>query len=113
MIRFEMGDIVRVAFPHVERDVHRYRPALVVTDEPIGPDGLLIWVAMITSAERARWPGDIPITDHQAVGLPIASVIRTAKLTTLEAAAAEPLGRLSQSQIGEVQAQLRNHLGLN
>lgn len=112
MTRFELGDIARVAFPHVERNVHRFRPAFVITHQPIGPEGLLIWVAMITSAERVRWLGDIAIEDHRSAGLPIPSVIRTAKIATLEASAAEPLGRLPESQIGKVQAHLRRHLGL-
>ncbi len=112
MTQFEVGDVVRVPFPHVESNVRRYRPAVVVTRRPVGPDGLLIWVAMITSAERAHWPGDIQIDDHRTAGLPIASVIRTAKLATLETSSADQLGRLSAAQISKVQAQLRGHLGL-
>ena len=110
MTRFEAGDVVRVLFPHVERNVRRYRPALVVTREPVGPDGLLIWVAMITSAERKRWPGDIAIDDHEAVALPIPSVVRTAKLATLETATAELLGQLPAEQFDQVADQLLAYL---
>ncbi len=112
MTRFKSGDVVRVLFPHVETDARRYRPALVVTHEPIGPNGLLIWVAMITNAQRKRWPGDIVIEDHQGAGLPIPSMVRTAKLATLEAASAERLGKLLAIDIVTVRQQISAHLGL-
>jgi mRNA interferase MazF len=110
MTRFEAGDDVRVLFPHVERNVRRYRPALVVTREPVGLDGLLIWAAMITSAERKRWPGDVLIDDHSSAGLPIASMVRTAKLATLESATAEKIGRLANRQIELVQQKVVDYI---
>lgn len=113
MTRFEAGDIVRVPFPHVETNQRRYRPALVLTREPIGLEGLLIWLAMITNAKRKPWPGDVEILGHAAAGLPIPSVVRTAKIATLEAASADRIGRLRHDQIGAVQDELRVHLGLS
>lgn len=110
MTRFEAGDVVRVLFPHVERNVARPRPALVLTREPVGPDGLLIWVGMITNARRKAWPGDILIEDHEAAGLPVPSVIRTAKIATLEAASATRIGRLPEAQILAVRKQVVSNL---
>ena len=111
MTRFEAGDIVRVPFPHVETNQRCFRPALVVTREPVGADGALIWAVMITSAERAPWPGDIAILEHRAAGLPIPSIIRTAKLATLEAPAAERIGKLPAAELACVQMQLVANLG--
>jgi len=102
MTRFERGDVVRIMFPHVERNVRRARPALVLTREPIGPDGLLIWAAMITNAARDPWPGDVPIEDREAAGLPVPSIVRTAKIATLEAASATRIGRLGEEQMAEI-----------
>lgn len=113
MTRFECGDVVRVPFPFVESDERRFRPALVVSDGSIGPDGLLIWVAMITNAKRPAWPGDVAIADHAAAGLPIPSMVRTCKLATLEASDAEPIGRLAGSAIKSVRDELRALLGLD
>ena len=110
MTRFEAGDVVRVLFPHVESNVRRPRPALVLTRSPIGPDGVLIWVGMITSARRKRWPGDVPIEDHEAAGLPVPSVVRTAKVATLEAASASRIGRLADAQIAAVRAHIFDYL---
>jgi mRNA interferase MazF len=111
MTRFEAGDVVRVLFPHVERNVHRARPALVLTKKPVGPDDLLIWVGMITNARRKAWPGDILIEDHEAAGLPVPSVIRTAKVATLEAASATRIGRLTEAQILAVRKQVVSYFG--
>lgn len=111
MIRFEAGDVVRVPFPQVERNVRRARPALVVTREPIGPSGLLIWAAMITNAERERWPGDVLIDDHLAAGLPVPSIVRTAKIATLEAVAASRLGTMPSAQMDEVRTRVSAYLG--
>ena len=110
MTRFETGDVVRVLFPHVERNVARPRPAVVLTREPLGPGGLLIWVGMITNARRKAWPGDILIEDHEAAGLPVPSVVRTAKVATLEAASASRIGRLSEPQIVAVRKQILAYL---
>jgi mRNA interferase MazF len=111
MTRFEAGDIVRVLFPHVESNVRRSRPALVLTREPVGPDGSLIWVAMITNARRKPWPGDVPIEDHEAAGLPVPSVVRTTKVATLETASASRIGRLSNAQIETVRKHVLGYLG--
>jgi len=111
-MRFEAGDVVRVPFPYVETNVRRYRPALVITHEPIGPAGMLIWAAMITNAQRKPWPGDVPIAQFDRAGLPIASVVRTAKLATIETASAGRIGRLSDGEIARVHEQVREHLGL-
>jgi mRNA interferase MazF len=111
-MRFEAGDVVRVPFPYVETNVRRYRPAVVVTSEPVGPDGLLIWAAMITNAERQRWSGDVAIDDLKSAGLPIPSIIRTAKIATLESESAERIGRLSDATLQSAREQIARHLGL-
>jgi mRNA interferase MazF len=96
-----------VPFPHVERQRITRRPALVVSHAPLGPDGLLIWTLMITNAARPRWPGDVVIPDHEAAGLPIPSIIRTAKITTVAAASAERAGRVDDAVWQQVWALLR------
>jgi mRNA interferase MazF len=95
MSTFRQGQVVRVPFPYTDRNTRQHRPALVVSDGPVGEDGALLWVVMITSAENRAWPGDHPITAFADAGLPIPSVIRTTKITTVEARAAEPVGEVS------------------
>jgi len=91
---FETWDIVRVPFPYVERPVRQRRPALVIAAEDPKADHALLWLAMITSAANRGWRGDVAISDLSEAGLPVPSVVRPAKLATIEGRDVEPLGRL-------------------
>lgn len=112
MTSYKAGDVVWIAFPHVESERTRVRPALIVSDNMVGPDGSLCWAMMITNALRPDWPGDIIINDHQSVGLPHPSKIRTAKIATLDAGGAEKIGRISEALLAGVRATVMANLGL-
>jgi mRNA interferase MazF len=94
MPTFSQGDVVRVPFPYTDRNTRQHRPALVISNGAIGDGGTLLWVAMITSAANRPWPGDCPIPDYAAAGLPIPSIVRPAKITTIEARDAETIGHV-------------------
>ena len=111
MMSFRSGDIVVVDYPHVETALFTRRPALIISDMPIGPDGLVIWVLMITSSVNRGWTGDLVIEDHAGAGLPIPSVIRTEKIATLEAEGAEPIGRIDDALMAEVRERMVAYLG--
>jgi mRNA interferase MazF len=111
MQSFEPGEIVRVPFPYIDRPVRQYRPALVVSRRPLGSDNALLWVLMITSARNRRWEGDVAVPKGQESGLPVDSLVRTAKIATIEAASASPLGRLTAAQLAEVMENVRATLG--
>ena len=109
---FERGTIVRVPFPYTDRDTRQHRPALVVSNGEIGLGADLLWVVMITSAANRRWDSDVAITEtYQDCGLPVPSLIRTAKIATIDSAAADPLGILDMDRMAQVEAQLRRHFG--
>jgi len=55
-------------------------------------------VLMVTSAANRGWPGDVALSDLNAAGLPVASVVRPAKIATIDARDAEPIGRLPSSE---------------
>lgn len=101
----EVWDIVKVPFPYTDRPVRQRRPALVVS-----AGERLLWVVMVTSAENRGWPGDVDIGDPAAAGLPAASVVRTAKIATIEARDAETIGSLPQPARTEVAAHIRRML---
>lgn len=109
MPRFEPWQIVAVPFPYVERPIQQRRPTLVIAAGP-GDSHDLLWVLMITAAANQRWPDDVEIHDHTAAGLPIPSVVRTAKIATIPANIARELGALPQVNIGEVLSVLRKRL---
>lgn len=108
----EVWDLVRVPFPYTDRPVRQRRPALVV-GMPETPGSLeLLWVVMVTSAVNRGWPGDLLISDHVAAGLPVASVVRVAKMTTIEAGGVEPIGRLTLDEQAQVAGTLRGFLAV-
>jgi mRNA interferase MazF len=115
MPTFSRGDVVKVPFPYTSRPTRQFRPALVVSDGDVaggGTDFGLIWVLMITSAQNRGWPGDVALDDLSGTGLPAPSVVRTAKIATIEARDALLLGRIGEGARAEVLARVQTLLGL-
>ena len=110
---FRQGDVIKVPFPYTDRSTRQSRPALVVSTGGIEDAHGLLWVVMITSAANRAWPGDAPVGKLATAGLPVASVIRTAKIATIEAIDASKLGRVSPSLIRRVVEHLARELGLH
>lgn len=101
MASFEAGDVVRLPFPYTDRPITQRRPALVVVSESLDRHALL-WVCMITSAANRGWPEDVAIADLAMAGLPAPSVIRPAKIATIDAAVADRLGRIARRELTAV-----------
>lgn len=110
MASFKQGDVVKVPFPYTDRSTRQSRPALVVSAGGIESAHGLLWVLMITSAENRGWPGDVSINNLATAGLPAPSVIRTAKIATIEAADATKLGKISPAQIRQVIIRIEREL---
>jgi mRNA interferase MazF len=111
MATFKQGDVVKVPFPYTDRSTRQSRPALVVSSGLLEDSHRLIWVAMITSAENRGWSGDVAVADLALAGLPAPSLIRTAKIATIDAADAAKLGRLSATPLRKVLTAIRRELG--
>ena len=103
--------MVRLPFPYPDGTAMQHRPALVLAT--IGPaqDAFLPWVLMITSAQGRTWPQDVAIPDHHATGLPAASVVRCAKVATVDAALAEVKGGVPGDVLAMVRRQVLAILG--
>lgn len=96
MAAFDVWDVVKVPFPYADRPVRHRRPALVMAVHDHDSHSKLLWILMITSAKNKGRPGDVPVTDLASAGLPAPSVIRTCKIATVDAAAAEKIGVLGK-----------------
>jgi len=105
-------DVVKVPFPYTNRPIQQYRPALVVArhDDAAAPS--LLWVLMITSAVHRRWQGDVEILDLAHAGLPAESIVRCAKIATIENHDAEKIGHLSPSDQPAVRSQVAGGLSV-
>lgn len=102
MATFKTWDIVKVPFPYTDRPIRQYRPALVVAAGQVASAHGLLWVLMITSADNRRWRDDVPVSDLAASGLPAPSMVRCAKIATIETRDAERIGRLPVADRGKV-----------
>jgi len=67
---------------------------------------------MITSAENRGWPGDVVVNDLELAGLPAPSIIRTAKIATIEDSDARKLGKISPLQLKQVIGKIGRELGI-
>lgn len=105
---FKRWDIVRVP----AGGPGEHRPALVIVAGEILKHHNLLWVLMITSAQHRFMPGDVEIADIIAAGLGVPSIIRTAKILTIQAGEAEFLGTLLGPPRRQVSEQVFAHMGL-
>ena len=111
MRTFERGDVIKVPFPYTDRATRQSRPALVVSTARLKDLHGLLWVVMVTSAANRGWPDDIPITNLKMAGLPVPSLIRSAKIATIDASDASKLGRVPAAQVRLVTGKLIQGLG--
>jgi len=112
MANFEQGDVVKVPFRFTDRSTRQFRPALVVSSPDVESAHGLLWVVMITSSQNRAWAGDLPISGFMAAGLPAPSVIRIAKIATIEATQAERLGRVPKALRQKVLAGIASAVGM-
>jgi mRNA interferase MazF len=112
MTNFERGDVIKVPFPCTDRATRRWRPALVVSGKRLCDAHGLVWAVMITSAENRGWPDDVSIRDLAAGGLPVPSMVRTAKIATVQAHDAARIGEVSPAVLAQVMKRLRTTLAI-
>jgi mRNA interferase MazF len=105
-----LWNVVRVPFPYTDRPVRQHRPALVVGARGLRSAHDLVWILMITSAENRGWPEDVAISDHGRAGLPVPSLVRCAKIATIDARDAERIGVLPSADRVQVRRHLRRIL---
>jgi mRNA interferase MazF len=105
--RVGIWDIVKVPFLYTSHPVQQFRPALVISGGLPDDTPFMIWVLMITSAANRPWQGDVALSDLMAAGLFAPSVVRTAKVATIEIARAQRIGRLPSRDRTKVKARLR------
>jgi mRNA interferase MazF len=89
---FDQWRVVTVPFPFADGPQTKYRPAAVLSGRSFNESGSTV-MAMITSAQRSRWPGDV-LLDHESAGLQKPRFLRL-KLFTID-------NRLIQTELGTI-----------
>jgi len=104
------GDIVLVPFPFSEGKGHKWRPALVISTPVFHKKYGMCWAAMITSADNPPWPKDIAISPLKNTGLTAPSVIRPAKIASLQIDKARKIGKVAPEYLEETVEFIENQL---
>ncbi|MGB3830772.1 MAG: type II toxin-antitoxin system PemK/MazF family toxin [Mesorhizobium sp.] len=108
-----VGDVVVLPFPYADRLAEKRRPAVVVSLPSLAQKHGIVWVVMVTSAENAGWPGDVGISDLDEAGLTSPSVVRPAKIATVDLTRVlRVIGRLPAADTAALTAELRSITGL-
>jgi mRNA interferase MazF len=107
------GTVVVLPFPYADRLAEKRRPALVVSSQELARQHAILWVTMITSAENAGWKGDVRIADPGRSGLRAPSIVRPAKLATVDISRiVRILGDIAENEFASVRAAIAHSLGL-
>jgi mRNA-degrading endonuclease toxin of MazEF toxin-antitoxin module len=88
----------------------RCRPALVIAAPSVHARFSVVWVLMITSAERVAWPRDVAISDLSAAGLVASCYVRAVKSATIDTRFVEAIGALAPADRLQVAQRLRTML---
>ena len=107
--RLEPFDVVVVPFPFSEKEGSKRRPALVLSTAPLNSSGHIV-MAMITTRSHHPWPGDLPIHDLEAAGLPSLCMVRLKLFTLDNRLIIRRLGRLSDDDIARMRTVLDTYL---
>lgn len=91
------GDVALVRFPFADSATTKKRPALILAETVRAARSRLATLAMITSrVEALRLGGDVLLDDWQAAGLLHPSLLRMAKVATVDAELVDKrIGRLA------------------
>jgi mRNA interferase MazF len=95
------GEVALVRFPFTDLSTAKKRPALVLAVAVRSSRYRLATVAMITSQiEALKLDGDVLLTDWKAAGLLHPSLLRLAKIATIDAELIDKVvGKLSLSDL--------------
>jgi mRNA interferase MazF len=97
---FAQGEVLVLPFPYTDRLAEKRRPAVVVSKPALERAHGLVWVAMITSGTARK--NDVAVSDLARAGLTVASVVRPAKLATIEPhRVLRAAGKLNKSDLAE------------
>ena len=82
--KYRPWDVVIVPFPYSEQQQSVVRPGVIVSTPRLHQKTRMYYVAMITNAQHAAWDGDVEVSNLKGAGLPVPSIVRPAKLATVD-----------------------------
>lgn len=108
----EAGDVAIVPFPFTDMAIAKPRPALALSAREANEANGATLFAMITTAQRSRWPSDIPLTDGAGAGLSDASLVRLKLFTLDNRLISRVVGKLSRRDRTAVHKMLKSVIAI-
>ena len=102
-------DLIVVPFPFSDKSITKKRPALVLSNADFNRSNHTI-LAMITTKHHPPWPGDSQIRYYKNAGLNTPCLVRFKLFTLDNRMILRKIGRLSQYDADQIQAQQRSYL---
>ena len=104
------GDIVLIPFPFTDLSGQKVRPAVVLAVQPKADDFI---VCFISSVIKNRDTFDVAIEPSTENGIKLPSIIRTAKIATLEKKiAVGSIGKLEAKYAKQISVKLKELFGI-
>ena len=108
MIVCEAGDVAIVPFPFTDIAIAKPRPALALSGHEANEANGATLFAMITTAQRSRWPSDVALADGAGAGLSEASLVRLKLFTLDNRLVSRVIGNLSRGDRAAVHKMLKS-----
>ncbi len=107
------GTVLLIRFPFANLESAKKRPALLLAIHTITPRTKIVTLAMITSkVDTLHCPGDVQLKDWQKANLLHPSLVRLAKIATVDAELIErQLGKLSVNDLKTTKKAFRSLFG--
>lgn len=106
---YNIFDVVLVPFPFIESDHSKKRPAIVLSSiDKFNRKAKASVMAMITTSFHHPWPFDCPISDINAAGLPVESMIRMKLFTLDNCLIIKKIGTISEKDQKKLTSNLRD-----
>lgn len=108
----DAGEVAIVPFPFTDIAVAKPRPALTLSAREANEANGATLFAMITTAQRSRWPSDVPLTDGAAAGLSDTSLVRLKLFTLDNRLVSRVIGNLSRRDRAAVHKMLKSVIAI-
>ena len=110
------GDLILVPFPFTDLTAVKYRPAVILTPQPTGPDLVVAYLSSFIPEEPLP-PSHLLVSsvhpEFRGTGLKQGSIIRLDKLMTISRSRARRrLGHLGPLLLAELDSRLKSSFGL-
>jgi mRNA interferase MazF len=109
MSSYSRGDVVLVRYPFSDLSGSKIRPAVVVNAPHISKDVLIL---PLTSKTKTLLPGEFVLSDWSQAGLNVETAVKRGVYTVHQNLIVQIVGRLSDTDLKELDNALRLWLGI-